>query len=117
MGDIMEHTVILFQIPGCCALTRGLANRNYSKILKKICKEAGATFSDVDPMAAQDILMKLVQEQRPDVWQKVEQHGLPVIINSFPIVVMDGKIISLGKFNEDDMRQQIFSAAKPLSHP
>ncbi|VVB89101.1 Uncharacterised protein [uncultured archaeon] len=112
MGDIMEHTVILFQIPGCCALTRGLANKNYSKVLKNICKEAGITFNEVDPLAAQDILMRLVQEQRPDVWQKVEHHGLPVIIDSFPVVVMDGKIISLGKFNDDDMRKQIFSVAK-----
>lgn len=112
MGDIVEHTIILFQIPGCCALTRGLANRNYSKILKKICKDAGMAFNDVDPMTVQDILMKLVQEQRPDVWQKVEQNGLSVIMDSFPVVVMDGKIISLGKFNEDDIRKQIFSVAK-----
>ncbi|NJD52352.1 MAG: hypothetical protein FIB07_05725 [Candidatus Methanoperedens sp.] len=108
----MEHTVILFQIPGCCALTRGLANRNYSRILKKICKEADIKFNDADPMAVQDILIKLVQEQRPDVWQKVEQNGLSVIMDSFPVVVMDGKIISLGKFNEDDMRKQILSVAK-----
>ncbi len=112
MGDIMEHTIILFQIPGCCALTRSLANRNYSRVLKKICKEAGFTFNDADPMAAQDILIKLVQEQRPDVWKKVEDYGLPVIMDSFPLVVMDGKIISMGKFNEDDMRRQIFSVAK-----
>lgn len=111
MGEIMEHTVILFQIPGCCALTRGLANKDYSKVLKKICKEAGITFNDADPLAAQDILMKLVQEQRPDVWQRVEDHGLPVIIESFPLVVMDGKIISIGKFNEDDVRKQIFNLA------
>lgn len=43
---------------------------------------------------------------------KVEQNGLSVIMDSFPVVVMDGKIISLGKFNEDDIRKQIFSVAK-----
>ncbi len=112
MGNIMEHTIVLFQIPGCCAATRWLANRNYSKTLKDLCKEAGAVFKEVDPLTTQDILIKMVQEQRPDIWEKVEKHGLPVIIESFPVVVMDGKIISLGEINEKELKQQVLSAVK-----
>ncbi len=108
----MEHTIILFQIPSCCAATRWLANRNYSKTLKDLCREAGVIFKEVDPLTAQDILIKMVQEQRPDIWKKVEEHGLPVIIESFPVVVMDGKIISLGEINEKELKNQIFSAVK-----
>ncbi len=112
MGNTMEHTIVLFQIPSCCAATRWLANRNYSKTLKDICKETGAVFKEVDPLTTQDILIKMVQEQRPDVWKKVEEHGLPVIIESFPVVVMDGKIISLGEIDEKEVKKQIFSTVK-----
>ncbi len=112
MGNIMEHTLVLFQIPSCCAATRWLANRNYSKILKQLCSETGAGFKEVDPLATQDILIKMVREQRPDVWEKVEKHGLSAIIESFPVVVMDGKIISMGEINEKDIQKYIFSAVK-----
>ncbi len=104
-----EHTLILFQIPSCCAATRWLANRNHSKILKQLCGETGTEFKEVDPLATQDILIKMVQEQRPDVWEKVVEHGLPAIIESFPVVVMDGKIISMGEVNEKDIKEQILA--------
>lgn len=112
MGNIMEHTIVLFQIPSCCAATRWLANRNYSKTLKNLCKDAGADFMEVDPLATQDIIIKMVREQRPDVWDKVEKLGLPAIIESFPVVVMDGKIISMGEINEKEIEKIISSAVK-----
>lgn len=108
----MEHTIVLFQIPGCCAATRWLSNGNYSKTLKDLCSEAGVVFKEVDPLTTQDMLVKMVQEQRPDIWKRVEEQGLPVIIESFPVVVMDGKIISLGKIDEEELKKQIFSAVK-----